>query len=79
MWAIVSSANEWLDGTALTLAYHDFQADKGGADFGTEWDFAAEQTFRKYYSIGLKFADYKADGFATDTTKVILSLGFKYN
>ena len=75
----VGGVNEWLDGATLALIYHDFRNDKGGANFGTEWDFAVEQTIRKHYSVGLKFADYKADGFATDTTKLILSLGFKYN
>ncbi len=75
----VSGVGEVLDGTKLTVVYHDFSADEGSADYGDEWDFNITQNFAKHYSVGLKYASYDADSFGVDTDKLILSLGFKFN
>jgi hypothetical protein len=59
----------------LAAVYHDFTADKGSSDYGTEWDLMASKTFAKMYTVGVKYASYSADkpaaGFATnvDTNK----------
>lgn len=52
-----------------SLIYHRFQADAGGQKYGDEWDFALSKTIAKKHKLLLKYADYNADGFATDTTK----------
>lgn len=66
------------DGTKFILAYHDFQAQSGGADYGTEWDFAVIKKIAKYYTVSVKYANYDADEFASDTEKVWLTLGAKF-
>jgi hypothetical protein len=55
----------------LQLIWHDFQAEALNQDYGTEWDASATCKFgaKKNYEAMVKFADYQADGFATDTTK----------
>lgn len=50
-----------LAGMNLKAVYHDFSADEGGADYGTELDLLITRTFRKMYTVGLKYANYSAD------------------
>jgi hypothetical protein len=57
---------------ALNLIWHDFTAEATNADYGTEWNASAGYKFGKTYEVLAKFADYGADGFATDTTKAWL-------
>lgn len=59
---------------ALQLVWHDFEAEAFSRDYGSEWDASATYKFgaKKNYEALLKFADYQADGFATDTTKLWL-------
>ncbi len=68
-----------LDGTKLTLVYHDFSADDGGADYGTEWNFNITKTFHENYTVGVKYANYNADSFSSDTEKLIFTLGVKFS
>ncbi|MEZ5542402.1 MAG: alginate export family protein [Pseudomonadota bacterium] len=62
-------ASGGIAGVKLTAVYHDFQADTGGADFGTELDLLAAKKFGKHYAAGIKYASYDADTFAVDTDK----------
>jgi hypothetical protein len=57
---------------ALQLIWHDFQAEAFSQDYGSEWNASAAFKFgaKKNYEAMLKFADYQADGFATDTNKL---------
>jgi len=59
---------------ALQLVWHDFQAEAFSQNYGSEWDASAAYKFgaKTNYEAMLKFADYQADGFATDTTKLWL-------
>ena len=59
---------------ALNLVWHEFTAEATNADYGTEWNASAGYKFGKNYEVLAKFADYTADGFATDTTKAWLQL-----
>ncbi|MFO1078923.1 MAG: hypothetical protein U1E73_14465 [Planctomycetota bacterium] len=56
-------------GTALKLEWHDFRAEAVSRSYGSEWNASIGRTFAKRYEVLAKFADYQADGFATDTTK----------
>jgi hypothetical protein len=56
-------------GVNLLAVYHDYSADAGGADYGSEWDLLAAKKFGKHYAAGAKYASYDADSFATDTDK----------
>jgi len=52
------------------VVWHTFQADSGGADYGTELDSSIGWAVGEKVTVGLKLADYRADDFAADTTKV---------
>lgn len=64
-----------VQGSSVEFGYHDFSADSGGLDYGTEVDVAVDFRFAQNYYVGFKFADYRADGFGVDTTKWWLSAG----
>ncbi|MEH6584332.1 MAG: alginate export family protein [Halioglobus sp.] len=61
----------------LQAIYHDFSAEDGSDSYGQELDLAATWVVTKGFSTQLKYADYSADKFATDTTKVWLSFQLK--
>lgn len=61
----------------LAATWHDFQADEGKADYGSELDLVATYAFHKNASFQLKYAGYSEDGFATDTTKYWMSVTVK--
>lgn len=60
----------------LQLVWHDYRAEAFSQDYGSEWNTSAAYRFgaKKDYEALLKLADYRADGFATDTTKLWLQL-----
>jgi hypothetical protein len=41
--------------------YHDFSSDRGSYDLGDELDLLLTKTFKKHYTLGLKYADYDGD------------------
>ena len=53
----------------LTGIYHDFTAEAGSADWGTEFDLSAGRSLGNGYGLLLKGAFYNADQWATDTNK----------
>jgi hypothetical protein len=63
----------------LQLIYHDFSAEAGGENYGSEIDFSAARGLGNGYSLLLKFADFRSDNAAfQDTTKfwVMLTADF---
>lgn len=72
------SANTLLNGLKATVAYHDFSAERGSMDYGTEWDGVIEQTFAKYYTVGMKLGYYEADDLFTDTAKIMPYVQVKF-
>ncbi len=63
----------------LKLVLHDFQAEAGSEDFGSEIDLSASRKFGDRYGLLLKAAFFDADSSSfTDTTKVwvMLTAGF---
>ena len=58
----------------VAATYHDFSADEGNLNYGAEIDLVMDYTIRNGINAQLKFADYRADDFATDTKKVWFSL-----
>ncbi len=64
-------------GLTFGTVYHDFSADIGG-DYGQEIDLLVKKKFGKNYYGSLKFADYNAGGFATDTQKIWFTIGVNY-
>lgn len=61
----------------LTLTYHDFRSRQGSLDYGEELNLVATAPLAEGITLQLKFAEYRADDFATDTTKAWLTLSVK--
>jgi len=62
-------------GGNLSVTYHDFSAEEGSADLGTEIDAVYAKGFAKRYKAGVKLASYSAgdaDTGKVDTDKVWL-------
>lgn len=57
------------------VVYHDFQAERGSLDYGSEIDLQLQAKWQRFAAM-IKYADYSADGFADDTTKFWLQ--FEY-
>lgn len=58
--------------------YHVLTSDDGDIDFGTETDLMLTYKPAKDHAISLKYADYKADDFSSDTDKVWITYDFKF-
>ena len=58
----------------MDLVYHDYQADAGGSDYGSEFDVKLARKFWKNYTVLVSYATYNADEFKTDTDKFWLQL-----
>lgn len=54
--------------------YHDFSSDESSIDYGTELDLLLVKPFNKTFKGLIKYSDYSADAFSTDTQKIWLSL-----
>jgi hypothetical protein len=65
-------------GVTLTAMVHDFKSDAGDVDYGTEWDLMATKPVTPNLALTVKYADYQADDFATDTQKIWLMGEFKF-
>jgi len=63
------------------VVYHDFSADRGSADYGTEWDAIYKNKIPgvKGLSGMLKASWYNADQYKTDTTKFWVMLDYKFS
>ncbi|MEO1574534.1 MAG: alginate export family protein [Pseudomonadota bacterium] len=72
------SVGSKLAGFKVAAIYHDFSADVGDADYGTEIDFIATRKFGKNYSFLFKYANYSAQDFGTDRSRAWLQLGAKF-
>jgi hypothetical protein len=61
-----------------TVVYHDFSADEGDLDFGSEID--AELTFSAPWgqTFALKVADYSAEDVFTDTRKLMVWTAYTF-
>ncbi|MBK6707875.1 MAG: alginate export family protein [Sphingomonadales bacterium] len=64
-------------GASARVQYHDFDATRGGIDYGQEWGAMLAAPLTKKLAATVKLAHYDADGFATDTTKFWFSLDLK--
>ncbi|MBC6945775.1 hypothetical protein FBQ88_10635 [Gammaproteobacteria bacterium PRO2] len=65
-------------GADLLLRFHDFRAEAGSNDWGTEVDFSANWPIARHYAVLLKGASYDADDYAADTSKYWLMLSASF-
>ena len=72
-----------LDGVKLLpglngqLTFHQFDSAAGNVEYGTEWDASIGFKIKKL-GILLKYADYDAEGFGTDSRKLWLQAEWAY-
>ncbi len=66
------------EGFKWQAVYHDFQAEDGNTDYGTEFDAVVSKGLNKYLTAMVKAAFYNADQYATDTTKFWFMLSAKF-
>jgi hypothetical protein len=64
-----------LDSLSAIASYHWFEAERHSREYGSELNL---QLQARWHRIGaaLKYADYRADGFATDTSKLWVQLEY---
>lgn len=62
----------------LKAMWHNFEAETGGADLGSELDLVASYKINKHVSALLKYATYDADTHASDTDKLWFMLTAKF-
>jgi hypothetical protein len=60
------------------VAFHDFNADRGGAGYGRELDVQLSWAFAPKWNAIAKLADYRSDGFGSDQRKGWLSVEYRY-
>ncbi len=61
------------DSVGLTATYHDYRSDRLSLNYGDEWGAQLVAKLKKY-TFTLKYADYNAKAFATDTAKLWASV-----
>jgi hypothetical protein len=66
-----------LDSLSASVVYHDFASERLSLDYGSEVDVLLVARWRRFAGL-LKYADYRADEFATDTQKFWVQLEFLY-
>lgn len=82
---VVNGQGNLLDNTKIVAMYHEFDAEDSSANYGDELDIAISHPLNvssiswiKEGAVLLKYADYNADDFATDTKKLWLETSFKF-
>lgn len=72
------SAQPVLKKITATLVYHDFEAERTGADYGNEWDALVEAKVDDHITVGLKYAGYNGSGPYPDKTVGWVYAGYKF-
>ena len=65
-------------GANISLIFHRFNPEAGGPNYGSEWDLMIRKPFAERYWIVLKYADYDARSFATNTEKLWIMATAKF-
>jgi hypothetical protein len=64
-----------LDTLTANAVYHKFESNRLNLDYGSEVDLQVQAKYQRF-NLLLKYADYNADGFATDTNKYWMELDY---
>ena len=65
-------------GAKVGIIYHDFEAEEGSSDYGDEIDLVIAKQVHKNVHVLLKYANYNADDFGSDTQKAWLQVLMKF-
>ena len=60
---------------SATAVYHQFDSSRLSIDYGSEVDLQLQAKYQRF-NFMLKYADYNADRFATDTHKYWVELDY---
>lgn len=63
---------------ALAAFYHDFSANEGSMDYGSEVDLVGSYPINPNVALELKYANYDADELFTDTEKLWMTVNVKF-
>ena len=75
----VAQLHPMVDGLKIEGEWHDFQAERGGADYGQEFDVEISKDFMKHYNAGVLFASFDSDNAAfKDTDKIVAQVSAKF-
>ena len=66
-----------IHGIGLTAVYHQFDAQDGSADYGSEFDLSAVKKVCDHTQVLLKYANYNASDFGSDIQKIWLQVQFE--
>ena len=67
-----------LKDTSLRLAYHDYHSVHASVHYGREWDLLVSHPVGTHLTALAKYANYDADGFATNTQKYWMALEARF-
>lgn len=59
------------------LVWHDFDADRGGRNYGTELNAQVAYAFSTHWSSSIAFADYDTQGFSSDERKAWVTIEYR--
>jgi hypothetical protein len=63
------------DAITAQVTFHRYTAERGALDYGEELDAQVQASWRRFSAL-MKYADYRADRFLTDTGKLWLQLEY---
>lgn len=67
-----------LDQLNVSASFHEYQAERGGLEYGSEWNLQLAYPLNQQLNVQAKYAHYEADNFAVDTDKLWLSLNMAF-
>lgn len=67
-----------ISGVSAGITYHDFSAERGGSDLGSEMDYEVTAKIGDHWSAGVKYADYEGVPGVADRDKLWLTVEFNY-
>ena len=67
-----------ITGLTAAVTYHDFEAERTSASYGSETDIELVARMGDHWSTGVKYAMYDGDGAFADRDKLWLTVEFKY-
>ncbi len=62
----------------VSASFHEFEAERGGLNYGSEWNVQLNYPFNPHINVQAKYASYQRDQLAVDTDKLWLSLNMAF-
>ena len=66
-----------LDALSAVAVYHDYEAERGSLEYGSEIDLLLQARWQRW-NAAIKYADYDADAWLTDTAKWWIQLEYAW-